>query len=89
MFIDVGVGGYVGGSTAEDQFPVTTAIGSCEDLGKLEHEHEAAHIQLHREISTECTHTMSRDSTHGCITGDGHSRSIDTEVSGEHPHPKE
>ena len=71
------------------------ATGSCEDLGKLEHECEAAHKQLHREISTECTHTMSRDSTHGHITGDGCSitlkcgGSVDTGVSGEHPHPKE
>ena len=71
------------------------ATGSCEDLGKSEHKHEAACKQLHREISTEHAHTMSRDSTHGCITGDGCSvtlkcgGSIDTGVSGECPHPKE
>ena len=75
--------------------PVAMAPGSCEDLGKSEHEREAACKQLHRGISTEHTHTMSRDSTHGYITGDRCSitlksgGSIDTGVSGERPHPKE
>ena len=71
------------------------AAGSFEDLGKSEHEREAARKQLHREIGTEHTHTMGRDSTHGCTTRDRCSvalkrgRSIDTGVSGERPRPKE
>ena len=75
--------------------PVSAAAGSFEDLGKSEHECEAACNQLHREISTEHTHTMSGDLTHGCITGDRRSvtlkcgRSVDIGISSERPHPKE
>ena len=75
--------------------PVTVAARSCEDLSKSEHECEAAHKQLHHGIDTECSHTKSRDLTHGCMARDGHSPmlkhggSIDTGASGEHPHPKE
>ena len=83
------------GGSPSHRHPVSAAAGSCEDLGKLEHECEATCNQLHQEIGTECTHTMSGDSTHGCITRDGRSvtlkcgRSVDTGISGECPHPKE
>ena len=40
--------------------PVTTAAGSCEDLGRSEHECEAARKQLHRQIDTERGPTKSR-----------------------------
>ena len=75
--------------------PVTAAARSHEDLGKSEHEHEAARKQLHCGIDTECGHTTSRDLTHGCMARDEHGpmlksgRSIDMGASGEHPHPKE
>ena len=75
--------------------PVTAATGSCEDLGKSEHELEAARKQLHRQIDAKCGHPKSRDLTHGRITGDKRGptlkcgRSVGTGASGERPRPKE
>ena len=62
------------GGSPSCRHPVSTAAGSFEDLGKLEHEREAAHATNFTEKSAlSNAHTMSRDSTHGHITGDGHS----------------
>ena len=61
----------------------------------MEHEHEAACKQLHREIDAECSHPKSRDLTHGRITRDErgptlkHGGSLHTGTSGERPRPKE
>ena len=83
------------GGSLSCRHPVTMAAGSCEDLGKSEHERVATRKQLHREIGTERAHTMSGDLTHGHITGDRRSitlkcgRSVDTGISSEHSRPKE
>ena len=82
-------------STWSHKCPVSAAAGSCEDLDKSEHEHEATRKQLHWEIDAEHGHPKSRDLTHGHITGDERGptlkcgRSVDTGTSGEHPCPKE
>ena len=65
--------------------PVTVAAGSQEDLGKSEHECEAARKRLHREIRAEHGQSTSTDLSHGLK----HGRTIDAGVSDERPHPKE
>ena len=45
--------------------PVSAAAGSHEDLGKSEHECEAARKRLHWEIGTEHGQSVSRDLSHG------------------------
>ena len=65
--------------------PVTSAARNHEDLGKSEHECEAARRRLHREIHAECGQSTSRDLSHGLKRGG----TVDTGVSDERPCPKE
>ena len=65
--------------------PVSVAAGSHEDLGKSEHEHDAACKRLHREISAERGQSVSRDLSHGLKR----SGTVDADVSDEHPRSKE
>ena len=65
--------------------PVSMAAGSHEDLGKSEHERDAVRKRLHREIGAEHGQSVSRDLSYGLKC----SRTIDADVSDEHPHPKQ
>ena len=65
--------------------PVSVAAGSCEDLDKSEHKHEAERKRLHRDIGAECGQSVSKDLSSGLKR----SGTIEAEVSAECPRPKE
>ena len=59
--------------------------GSREDLNKSEHEHEAVHKRLCREIGAERGQSVSKDLSHGLK----HSGAVEADVSVERSRPKE
>ena len=65
--------------------PVSTVVGSCDDLDKSEHECEAEHKRLCRDIGAERGQSVSKDLSRGLKR----SGATEAEDSAEHPRPKD